>query len=216
MAQPTPSPNSNPDIQIHQHVWIPAAGGSSRTLLLLHGTGGDEHDLIDLGRAIDPAANLLSPRGNVLENGMPRFFRRLREGVFDEADVIHRAGELARWIAAAREQYAFDQRGLVAVGFSNGANIAAALLLLHPGTLAGAALFRAMVPLTPATAPKLEPTRVLLCTGRADPIVPAENADRLESMLSAAGAKVEHQRLGTGHQLTTADIDLARAWITPG
>jgi phospholipase/carboxylesterase len=205
---------SGADLNIHTHRWIPAADpGSARTLLLLHGTGGDENDLLDLGRTLDPTANLLSPRGNVSENGMPRFFRRLREGVFDEADVIRRAGELSRWIAAARDAHGFDISKLTAVGFSNGANIAAAVLLLHPGSFPAAILLRAMVPLVPEKPPALAGTRVLLVTGRNDPIVPASNADQLASMLSTAGAKVDHQRLSTGHQLTPTDIELSKQWL---
>ena len=126
------------------HKFIP--GTSGRTLLLLHGTGGNESDLLPLGRALDPAAALLSPRGKILEHGMPRFFRRLAEGVFDEKDLILRTHELADFIAAAAVKYGFDPKQLIAVGYSNGANIAASTLLLRPGTLAGAALLRGMVP----------------------------------------------------------------------
>src|SRR6266849_404267 len=118
------------------HEFVP--GDSERTLLLLHGTGGNEHDLIPLGRELDPAAALLSPRGKVLENGMPRFFRRLAEGVFDEADVVRRANELADFVGAAAARYEFDPRHVTAVGYSNGANIAAAVLLLRPEVLTSA------------------------------------------------------------------------------
>lgn len=137
-------------------------GTSDRTLLLLHGTGGNEHDLLSIGRALDPKASLLSPRGKVLENGLPRFFRRLAEGVFDEEDLIRRTHELADFVAEAVERYSINQRKIYAVGYSNGANIAASLLLLRPGALAGAALLRAMVPLIPDVLPDLNETPVLL------------------------------------------------------
>jgi phospholipase/carboxylesterase len=140
------------------HVFTP--GTTSTTLLLLHGTGGDERDLLPLGEMLLPGAAILSPRGQVLEHGMPRFFRRLAEGVFDEVDLRQRAGDLARFVASTAERHHFDARKVIAVGFSNGANIASALLLLHPGVLAGAILFRAMVPLVPDSPPSLESTRV--------------------------------------------------------
>ena len=155
------------------HRFIPApARSTGRTLLLLHGTGGDENDMIPLGRDLDPNAALLSPRGNVLENGMPRFFRRLAEGIFDEEDVIRRAHELADFVGAAAARYEFDPQRVTAVGYSNGANIAAAILLLRPEVLSAAILFRAMVPLVPASLPNLAQARVLISSGKHDPIVP--------------------------------------------
>ncbi|HEV2840341.1 MAG TPA: alpha/beta hydrolase [Chthoniobacterales bacterium] len=184
-----------------------------RTLLLLHGTGGDENDLIPLGRDLDPTAALLSPRGRILENGMPRFFRRLAEGVFDEEDVIRRAHELADFVTAAAARYEFDPKRITAVGFSNGANIAAALLLLRPELLAGAVLFRAMVPLLPPAVPDLSHTRVLLSSGEHDPIVPKGNAQRLATMLRDAGAKVTTRFEPAGHALAFGDIEAAKAWI---
>src|SRR5437764_11992855 len=145
--------------------FVPAPDhGSGRVLLLLHGTGGNENDMVPLGRDLDPAAALLSLRGKVLENGMPRFFRRLAEGIFDEEDVIRRANELADFIPAAAAKYAFDPGRLTAVGYSNGANIAAAVLLLCPGVIKSAVLLRAMVPLTPPTLPDLAGTRVMICS----------------------------------------------------
>ncbi|MFK8250429.1 alpha/beta hydrolase [Ancylobacter terrae] len=187
------------------------ADAKGRPLLLLHGTGGDENDLLPLGRRIAPHAPLLSPRGKVLEGGMPRFFRRLREGVFDEADVRFRAAELADFVAEAS---AAHQLGApIAVGFSNGANIAAALLMLHPGVLAGAVLLRAMVPLQEPPVADLSGTPVLLLSGGTDPIVPASNAARLAAQLTAAGAQVDHRTLPVGHQLSQADLTLAREWI---
>ncbi len=188
-------------------------GTSDRTLLLLHGTGGNEHDLLSIGRALDPKASLLSPRGKVLENGLPRFFRRLAEGVFDEEDLIRRTHELADFVAEAVERYSINQRKIYAVGYSNGANIAASLLLLRPGALAGAALLRAMVPLIPDVLPDLNETPVLLMSGHHDPIVPAENSRRLAGLLGEAGANVTLRLENAGHQLTNYTIDATRRWL---
>jgi phospholipase/carboxylesterase len=195
------------------HRFIPGQGNPPRVLLLLHGTGGDENDLIPLGRDLDPAAALLSPRGNVLENGMPRFFRRLAEGVFDEEDVIRRAHELADFVGAAAERYAFGAKAVTAVGYSNGANIAAAILLLRPEVLAGAVLFRAMVPLVPPVLPNLAHARALLSSGERDVIVPIENAERLAAMLRAAGADVTLRFEPAGHALAFGDIEAATEWL---
>jgi phospholipase/carboxylesterase len=193
------------------HRFEPAQGVGRPPLLLLHGTGGDENDLLPLGRMISPGSALLSPRGKVLEGGMPRFFRRLAEGVFDEADVRRRANELADFVAEAREAYGLAAP--VAVGFSNGANIAAAVLTLRPEALAGAVLLRAMVPLADALAGDLRGKGVLMLSGAADPIVPAGNASRLAAILTDAGADVEHQALPVGHGLSQADVTLAKAWL---
>jgi phospholipase/carboxylesterase len=193
------------------HQFIPASEPSRPPLLLLHGTGGDENDLIQLGQAIAPGAALLSPRGKVLENGMPRFFRRLAEGVFDEADVRARAGELADFVAEARAAYRLDAP--IAVGFSNGANIAAAMLMLRPQALAGAALLRAMVPLSDPPATDLKGMRVLMLSGAMDPIIPADNATGLATYLRSAGATVQHRVLPVGHGLSQADIRLVSDWL---
>jgi predicted esterase len=196
----------------HHHVWIPPAH-SAPTLLLLHGTGGDENDLLPLGRMLLPGAGLLSPRGNVLENGMPRFFRRLAEGVFDEADLRVRTAELAEFVGSAATAYGFDSSSVVAVGFSNGANIASSLLLLAPGTLRGAVLFRAMIPLRPPEPPSLAGVRVLLSEGARDPIVPRTEGEELAAMLRAGGADVTLEWQDAGHGLVDADISAARAWL---
>ncbi|WP_375787452.1 alpha/beta hydrolase [Bradyrhizobium sp. Pha-3] len=180
-------------------------------LLLLHGTGGDENDLLQLGAMISPGSALLSPRGRVLEHGMPRFFRRLAEGVFDEQDVRKRALELGAFVEDAGRRHGIAAP--VAVGFSNGANIAAALVLMKPEVLAGAVLLRAMVPLSDPPKAKLDGKPVLILSGQADPIVPASNAARLSAMLADAGAKVTLTTLPAGHQLSQADVDLARDWI---
>ena len=198
------------------HVYQPAAIANAPTLLLLHGTGGNEHDLLSLAPLIAPGAAVLSPRGRVLERGMPRFFRRLAEGVFDIDDLKLRTGELADFVAAAAAHYKFDARTVTAVGFSNGANIAASVLLLRPTTLAGAILFRAMVPLEPEIRPSLDGTHVFVSGGRRDPIVPADNTERLATLLREAGADVALAWQDAGHELTNADIEQARTWFARG
>lgn len=193
------------------HRFEPGADAGRAPLLLLHGTGGDENDLVPLGRALAPGAALLSPRGAVLENGMPRFFRRLAEGVFDEADLRARTADLAGFVAAARATYGIGAP--VALGFSNGANIAASLLLLSPGLLAGAVLIRPMMPFADPPAAELAGTPVLLLSGALDPIVPPANARALARTLTERGAAVEHAEFPTGHGLSQADLARATAWL---
>ncbi len=195
------------------HRFIPTEEDDSPTLLLLHGTGGDENDLLPLGRRIDERAALLSPRGKVLENGAPRFFRRHAEGVFDQEDLINRTHELAEFIEEATSQYDLDLGRIFAVGFSNGANIAASLLLLHPGLLAGAILLRPMVPFEPENPPDLSETSVYLAAGRSDSIVPAENTEQLAQLLREASAEVQLDWQPRGHDLGDAEIEAARRWL---
>jgi predicted esterase len=183
------------------------------TLLLLHGTGGDENDLLPLGRAIVPGAALLSPRGKVLENGMPRFFRRIAEGVFDQEDLAFRTRELAEFIDATSENYGIDRTRLFAIGFSNGANIAASVLLRFPDKLAGAILIRAMVPFVPKQPPDLRDKPVLLLSGRADPIVPTDQVEELAEILKSAGADITLHWEKAGHALTQEDVLTAREWM---
>ena len=195
----------------YAYAFEPGTEPGKPPILLLHGTGGDEHDLLPLGRMIAPGSALVSPRGKVLENGMPRFFRRLAEGVFDEADVRRRAAELADFVGEARDAHKLSAP--IALGFSNGANIAAAVLLLRPEALAGAALLRAMVPLADPPAADLAGKSVLLLSGATDPIVPAANAARLAALLEATGAAVQHHTLPAGHAPTQTDAALTKAWI---
>ena len=198
------------------HRFIPAGERKpdpGYTLLLLHGTGGDENDLLQLGAMLSPGAALLSPRGRVLEAGMPRFFRRLREGVFDVPDLKARAAELAAFIVEARAKYALAGRPLVAVGFSNGANIAGGLLLGHPGALDGAALLRPMVPYAPEAPPNLPDVPILIAAGDSDPYGGLAEIDRLEAILAGGGALVTVHREHAGHNLTQGDVTSAREWL---
>ena len=196
------------------HRFIPARErGTGLTLLMLHGTGGDETDLLPLGETLAPGAALVSPRGKVRENGMPRFFRRLREGVFDQEDLRFRTQELADFVGAAAASYGFDPAGVVAVGFSNGANIAASVLLLRPQTFAGAVLFRPMVPLIPEVPPQLAGVPIFVGAGRSDSIVAPADTERLVSLLRGAGADVTVQWVAGGHALTGDDIEAARGWV---
>jgi predicted esterase len=195
------------------HVYRAGSNGSRRTLLLLHGTGGDEQDLLPMAPMLDAAAGALSPRGKVLAQGLPRFFKRLSEGVFDAEDVKRRARELAGFVAHASTEYGFAADQIIAVGFSNGANIASALLLLAPQTLSGAILFRGMVPIVPDEMPALPRTLACLSNGRHDPLVAIEETERLTALLKAAGAQVTLAWQPASHQLTPADIAQAKDWL---
>jgi phospholipase/carboxylesterase len=193
------------------HRFVPAEQPGRTPLLLLHGTGGDENDLIPLGLRLSPGAALLSPRGNVSENGMPRFFRRRAEGVFDIDDLKTRTRELADFVVKARDAY--DLAKPIAVGFSNGANIAWSLLLDRPEVLAGAVLMRAMLPFDPPRSSDLTGMSVLMLSGAVDPIVPAPQRDNLARLLAEAGAEVQYEVLPAGHNLTQQDLALAAAWL---
>lgn len=195
------------------HRFVAGEDAAAPTLLLLHGTGGDEDDLLPLGRHLSPASGMLSPRGQVRENGMNRWFRRLAEGVFDEEDVVARAGELAEFVGAAAAEHGFDPTKVLAVGFSNGANIAAALLLLHPRVLRGAVLFSSMLPLRPAAVPDLSHAAVYMSSGRIDPMAPPEQAEALAALLTDAGAAVTLDWHDAGHRLAPERLPSARAWL---
>jgi predicted esterase len=200
------------------HRYLPPEAGGERaggtTLLLLHGTGGDESDLLPLGRSLLPGAGMLSPRGKVLERGAPRFFRRLAEGVFDQEDLANRTDELAKFIEGAAVTYGLESDGIIAVGFSNGANIASSVLLRHPGLLRAAVLLSPMVPFQPEALPDLRGTSVFIGAGRSDPIAPAQQVNELASMLRDAGAEVTVFWQTAGHTVTPDELDAARRWLT--
>jgi phospholipase/carboxylesterase/glyoxalase family protein len=185
-----------------------------RTLLLLHGTGGDEDDMVTLGHQLDSEASLLSPRGKVLERGVsPRFFRRLAEGVFDIEDLKFRTNELADFVEKASTVYGFDARRVMAVGYSNGANIAASVLMLRPHTLSGAILYRSMVPFIPQTLPDLTMKHIFMSSGIFDPIVSKQEAERLFGLFKNAGANISFIWQESGHQLTMEEIQKAKEWL---
>jgi predicted esterase len=198
------------------HRWEPGTDAKAPTLLLLHGTGGSEHDLIDLGHSLAPGAGLLSPRGKISENGLARFFRRLAEGVFDLEDLKLQTAALAAFVETAAQVYGFDPRRVVALGYSNGANIAASLLLSGFPTLAGAALLHPMVPFEPAPVPKLGGISVLVTAGRQDPMVPETLTNRLVELLTAGGAAVETHWQPGGHNLTRAELEFVHTWMNQG
>ena len=196
------------------HRYLPGEDESSPTLLLLHGTGGNEEDLIPLGQELAPGAALLSPRGKVSEYGAPRFFRRLAEGVFDQEDLLLRTHELAEFVEVASAEYGIDRSKLVAVGYSNGANVAASTILLHPGLLKAAVLFRAMVPFEPDLTPDLSGMPVFLAAGRMDRMIPPDNTQRLADILDEAGADVDLRWRDTGHPLTYEEVGEAKEWLS--
>jgi phospholipase/carboxylesterase len=193
------------------HNYVPGTDRTRPPLLLLHGTGGDENDLLPFGERLAPGAALLSPRGKVSEQGAARFFRRLAEGVFDQEDLALRTQELAEFIERARRTYGLAKP--IAFGFSNGANIAASLLLTRPEVLAGAVLLRAMTPFEPKTLPDLTGIPVLMLSGAADPLVKPDDRDRLAKLLAAAGAEVTHEVVPAGHNLAPRDIATAEQWF---
>lgn len=194
------------------HRFIPGEENGP-TLLLLHGTGGNENDLIPLGQELAPGTAILSPRGKVSEYGAARFFRRLAEGVFDHEDLVFRTHELAEFIEKAAKEYGFDRSKLIAAGYSNGANVAASLMLLHPGLLRAAVLFRAMVPFEPEETPDLSGMPVLLSAGRGDQMIAPENTQRLAEILTEAGAGLDLRWRDTGHGLTYEEVAEAKEWL---
>jgi predicted esterase len=196
------------------HRFVPASQPErAPTLLLLHGTGGDESDLLSLGKGLLPKANLLSPRGRVLERGMPRFFRRLAEGVFDQEDLRVRTQELGEFIGAAARHYGFNAERVIAVGYSNGANIAASLLLTQPARLSGAVLFHPMVPFKPQTTAALAGKPIFIGAGHNDSIVPVANTEALAALFREGGAAVDVHWHRGGHSLTQDELQAAQAWL---
>jgi predicted esterase len=188
-------------------------GATPATLLALHGTGGDENDLLPVCRAVAPGASVLSPRGQAVEDGLFKFFSRLAPGVFDENEIRRRAGDLAAWVASAVSQYNLDPARVYALGYSNGANIAVATMLLHPGVIAGGVLLRPRLVMKPESLPQLYGAPVLIAAGETDPAIPLPEAEALGRLLSAAGASVDLAVAETGHDLTPQDFDMARRWF---
>lgn len=196
-----------------RHIFQQGTDVTAPVLVLLHGTGGTERDLLPLAQAISPASSVLSVRGNVLENGMPRFFRRLAEGIFDEEDLIFRTKELNDFLDEAAAQHGFDRRNVVAIGYSNGANIAGSLLFHYPDALRGAILHHPMVPLRGIQLPDLTDTPIFIGAGRNDPICSPEETEELQKLLGEAGAEIEVHWENAGHQLTRSEVDAAGTWF---
>ncbi|WP_193224621.1 alpha/beta hydrolase [Bacillus sp. B1-b2] len=196
-----------------QHIFKKGTDLTKPIFLLLHGTGGTEHDLLPLAELIDPACSILSVRGNVLENGMPRFFRRLSEGIFDEEDLIYRTKELNEFLNNAAEEYDFDRKNIVAIGYSNGANIAASLLFHYENSLKGAMLHHPMVPRRGVALPSMDELSVFIAAGKNDPICPVSETEELEELLRSAGAAVKVHYENYGHQLTRSEVEEAGKWF---
>ncbi|MBI1279823.1 MAG: alpha/beta hydrolase [Anaerolineaceae bacterium] len=195
------------------HHYEAGSSADAPTLLLLHGTGGDEHSLVSIGKQLAPEAAILSPRGKVMENGNPRFFRRLAEGVFDQEDLVARTHELAEFIQAAADEYGFALSSVIAVGYSNGANMAASLMLLHPGLVTKAVLFRSMLPFQLNATIDLTGTSALLLAGRYDTLILGKSVEALAGVLENAGATVTLDWQEADHRLTSDDFKAAQAWI---
>lgn len=188
-------------------------GGETRTLLLLHGTGGNEDSLLSVAKVVDDEASILAVRGKVIENGMPRFFRRFSEGVFDVEDLKFRAVELADFVVGASESYGFPLASVVSLGYSNGANIATSMLLLRPETMERAVLLRPMVPFEPALLPDLKRKSVFISSGVRDQLIPKENVAQLETILKSASAEVTVNWEQSDHRLTKSELEKARSWL---
>src|SRR5918992_2033784 len=198
------------------HQFIPSFDTQDKvTFLLLHGTGGNEQDLIPLGRELNPRAAMLSPRGKVLESGMPRFFRRLAEGVFDIKDLKFRTHELADFVRKASKVYKFDLRYIISIGYSNGANIASSLLLIHPEIITSVVLFRAMVPFIPKKVPNLTGKNIFIGAGQYDPIISRKQTETLFGFFEKAGANVVlHFEENSGHELGYDEISAGKDWLS--
>ncbi|MFC4404770.1 alpha/beta hydrolase [Gracilibacillus xinjiangensis] len=195
-----------------KHIFKKGKSLKGPTLLLLHGTGGTEQDLLGLADLIDPQANILSVRGNVTENGMPRFFKRLAEGVFDEEDLIIRTKELHEFLDESSEEYGFDRNYVIAVGYSNGANIAGSLLFHYQDALTAAILHHPMVPRRGIELPDLAGVKVFITAGRNDPLCTEQESKDLEEILTGNGASVQVHWENNGHQLTRTEVEAASEW----
>lgn len=196
-----------------KHIFEQGTSNTAPVLLLLHGTGGNERDLLPLAKMLSPESSVLSVRGNVLENGMPRFFRRLSEGVFDEADLVFRTSELNAFLDEAVEQYGFDRNRIVAVGYSNGANIAGSLLFHYKDSLAGAILYHPMVPIRNKELPDMTGLPVFIGAGTNDPLCTAAETEELTGLLQGAGANVELHWDHNGHQLSATEVEASKQWL---
>ncbi|MGW9125919.1 alpha/beta hydrolase [Paenibacillus chitinolyticus] len=196
-----------------KHVYREGSNPAAPVLVLFHGTGGTEHDLLPLAERISPESSVLSVRGNVLENGMPRFFRRLAEGIFDEEDLVFRTEELGGFLDEAAEKYGFDRGNLVAVGYSNGANIAGSLLFHYKQALKGAILHHPMVPRRGIELPDSAGLPVFIGAGKNDPLCTPGETEELKNLLEAAGAEVDIHWENYGHQLTGSEVDAAARWF---
>ncbi|WP_177167183.1 alpha/beta hydrolase [Salinibacillus kushneri] len=195
-----------------KHIFNKGSNSDKPTFLLLHGTGGTEQDLLPLAGMIDGEASVLSVRGNVSENGMPRFFRRLAEGVFDEEDLINRTKELHEFLDEAADQYGFDRNNIVAIGYSNGANIACSLLFHYQNSLKGAMLHHPMIPRRGIGLPDLSGVPIFIAAGSNDPICSPEESNELHTLLENAGAGVELHWDNYGHQLTRGEVEKSTEW----
>ncbi|WKA49369.1 alpha/beta hydrolase [Planococcus liqunii] len=195
-----------------EHIFKKGSNPEKPVLLLLHGTGGNEQSLLSLAPMVDAEASVLSIRGNVLEHGMPRFFRRLSEGVFDEEDLVFRTNELNRFLDEASAKYEFSRNHIVAIGYSNGANIAASLLYHFSDALNGAILHHPMVPRRGIELQDLAGKQVFIAAGTNDPITPVKEAEELHASLESANASVEVHWENNGHQLTGSEVEAARQW----
>ncbi|PKG21827.1 alpha/beta hydrolase [Niallia nealsonii] len=196
-----------------QHIFKKGTNQNKPTLLLLHGTGGTEHDLLPLAELVEPESSVLSVRGNILENGMPRFFRRLAEGVFDEEDLVFRTTELNEFLNESAEKYEFDRKNIVAIGYSNGANIAASILFHYADGLKGAILHHPMVPSRGIDLPNLKDLPVFIAAGKNDPICPLQESEDLKVLLANAGAHIHMHWENYGHQLTRTEVEAAASWF---
>ena len=195
-----------------QHLFKQGTNPDKPVLLLLHGTGGNENSLLQLAEIIDSESSVLSVRGNVLENGMPRFFKRLAEGIFDEEDLVARTNELNSFLDESAKGYQFDRNNIIAIGYSNGANIAASLLFHFKDALKGAVLHHPMVPRRGLNLPDLTGTRIFITAGTNDPICPQPESTELDALLTEAGASVKVHWENNGHQLTMTEVKAAKEW----
>jgi phospholipase/carboxylesterase len=196
-----------------KHIFVQGQSKNAPTLLLLHGTGGNERDLLPLAEIIAPNASVLGVKGNVMENGMPRFFRRLAEGIFDEEDLIIRTEQLHDFVTESAIQYGFDRNQVVAIGYSNGANIAASLLYHYEHSLAGAILFHAMVPRNGVTIPELNGIPIFIGAGKRDPLIMPSQTKQLATHLQGSGAAITEYWTDGGHQLLMEEVEQAKIWF---